>query len=156
MADKPAPLLDPGTLTHMAVVVRDIEAASKAYAAMFGVDVPESLMTEPEAQAQTQYRGKKTPARAKLAFLKFGETTVELIEPVGGPSTWKAFLDTQGQGVHHLAFAVKGMDDQIKRLEANGLRLIQRGQWTDGSGGQYAYLDAVEKTGVMIELLENF
>ena len=148
--------LDYKKFTHVAIVVDDIEKASKAYSDLFGVEVPDSFMTEPWEKANTQYLGKDTKAKAKLAFFKIDTLAIELIEPVGGPSIWQDSLHGNGPGVHHLAFEVKDIDAKIRLLESNGMKLLQQGQWTDGNGGRYAYLDDGRNTGLMFELLENF
>ena len=70
---------------------------------------------------------------------------------MGGPSAWQEFLETQGEGVHHIAFQISGMDEQIACLEAKGLPLLQRGDFT---GGRYAYMDSASPLGVILELLE--
>ena len=141
---------------HIGIVVGDVERASKAYAALFGVEEPKWFITEPEEKAQTRYKGKPTKARAKLSFMKIDGKTIELIEPVGTASTWWEFLDSKGGGVHHIAFDVKGIDKQIKAFEKNGMPLIQQGRWTDNNGGRYAYMDTTQQLGVMVELLESF
>jgi 4-hydroxyphenylpyruvate dioxygenase-like putative hemolysin len=82
-----------------------------------------------------------------------GQVTIELIEPVGGPSTWQEFLDKHGEGVHHLAFMVKGTDQVVAVLEGQGIPMVQQGDYT---GGRYTYLDGESKLGVVLELLENF
>ena len=68
----------------------------------------------------------------------------ELIEPVGGPSTWKEHLDTKGEGVHHIAFRIKGMVEQVAMLEKKGMPAVQRGDFT---GGRYAYIDSAPQLG---------
>jgi methylmalonyl-CoA epimerase len=140
-------------ITQIGVVVKDIEKSSRAYAELLGVDVPEWELTDPVEKSHTEYHGKPSKAQAKLAFFQVGNTVIELIEPVGGPSTWQEFLDTKGEGVHHIAFEVKGMEKRIAGLKAIGIPLIQRGDYT---GGCYGYLDGGPKLGVILELLENF
>jgi methylmalonyl-CoA/ethylmalonyl-CoA epimerase len=135
---------------HIAVVVRDIEKSAHAYADLFGVDVPAASLTDPLEKTNIQYNGKPTSGRAKLAFLRLENITVELIEPVGGPSAWQEFLQRKGEGVHHIAFRVKGMDEDIARLERKGGKMIQRGDFT---GGSYSYVDLTKQLGVIVELL---
>jgi methylmalonyl-CoA/ethylmalonyl-CoA epimerase len=143
--------------TQIGLVVEDVEKAARAYSQFFGLDTLPIHMTEPQEQAKTMYHGRPTPARAKMAFIALEDITIELIEPIDGPSTWRDFLDKNSPGgVHHIAFEVKGLDEQIKLLEQNGAALIQRGQWTGGNGGRYAYLDTVPGLAVTIELLEIF
>jgi catechol 2,3-dioxygenase-like lactoylglutathione lyase family enzyme len=127
------------TVTQIGLVVRDIEKSRQAYADVFAVPVPPVILTDGLEQAHTQYRGQPSEAQAKLCFFKFGQVSLELIEPVGGPSTWREFLDAHGEGVHHIAFEIKGMDDKIVYLGGKGVPLIQRGDYT---GGRYAYTEA--------------
>lgn len=73
---------------QIGLVVRDIERSAKAYVDLFGVEVPDWFLTDPQEKAHTHYRGQSTQGRAKLAFFQLGSISLELIEPVGGPSTW--------------------------------------------------------------------
>jgi 4-hydroxyphenylpyruvate dioxygenase-like putative hemolysin len=101
-------------------------------------------------KAHTEYRGKPTPARAKLAFFPFGKIAFELIEPIGGPSTWKEALDKHGEGVHHVAFRVDDMDRALAALNKKGFETIQTGDFT---GGRYAYVDTTRALRTVVELL---
>jgi len=139
-------------VVQIGLIVRDIEITAQSYAALLGVDVPEWSLTGSVEEAHTRYRGEPTEARAKLAFFRLGNLQIELIEPVGGPSTWREFLDAHGEGVHHIAFTVDGMQGQVAALDAHGMPLVQRGDYT---GGRYAYIDSSEQLKVILELLEN-
>jgi hypothetical protein len=139
-------------VVQIGLVVRDVEETAQAYAALFGLDAPGWSLTDPEPVAHTRYRGEATEARAKLAFLDLGSVSLELIEPVGGPSTWREFLDAHGEGVHHIAFVIDGMAEQTALLEERGMPLVQRGEYT---GGRYAYIDSTAQLKVILELLEN-
>ncbi|MBC7235108.1 MAG: VOC family protein [Chloroflexi bacterium] len=147
-------LLGSNVLVQVAIVVRDIEEKAKAWAKVLGVSVPRVSVTAPEMESHIRYRGKPTEARAKLAFFDLGEQVrLELIEPMGAPSTWQEFLEKHGEGLHHIAFRVKGMDEVLARLEAHDMKAVQRGDYT---GGRYAYVDAESFLGCILELLENF
>ena len=98
------------TITQVGIIVKDIEKTAKDYAAFFGVSVPDIIITDSVDKAHTRYRGNSTEARAKLAFFNMGSLQLELIEPDAHPSTWREFLDTNGEGVHHIAFNLKGMN----------------------------------------------
>ncbi len=152
MATTRAEALGSNVMCQVGLIVRDIEKSAKAYADLFGMEVPAWSLTDPEEKAHTRYCGQPTQARAKLAFFDMGSLSLELIQPVGGPSTWQEFLDAHGEGVHHIAFQIKGMDGQIALLEGKGMPLVQRGEYT---GGRYAYIDSVPQLAVVLELLEN-
>ena len=140
------------TVTQVAIIVRDIEAKSRAWAQVLGLPVPAVIVTDPVDLAQTEYRGQPSSARAKLAFFQLGQVSLELIEPIGGPSTWQEHLDAHGESLHHIAFQIQGMRDKLAYLDANGIPLVQRGEY---KGGRYAYADGTKELGTVLELLEN-
>lgn len=137
---------------QVGIIVQDIEAKARAWSQVLGLPMPAIIVTDPVEQAQTEYRGQPTPARARLAFFRLGQVAVELIEPLGSPSTWRDQLDAHGESVHHIAFAVQGMKERLAYLAANGLPLIQKGEYT---GGRYAYVEGAATLGVILELLEH-
>lgn len=145
-----APKIGDNVVVHIALVVPDIERAARAYAELLGVPTPRVSLTDTAEKTNIRFRGKPTGARAKLAFLRAENIAIELIEPVGGPSTWREFLDRHGAGVHHIAFKVKGMTEHVARLEKKGGRLLQSG---DFAGGSYAYVDLTAQLGLIVELL---
>jgi methylmalonyl-CoA/ethylmalonyl-CoA epimerase len=140
------------TIAQVGIIVQDIESHARAWADILGLPMPEIQLTGTVDVAETKYEGRPTPARAKLAFFHLGQVDVELIEPIGEPSTWKDQLDRHGDSLHHIAFHIKGMKEKLAYLDSKGVRLIQRGEYT---GGRYAYVDSVAQLGTILELLEN-
>jgi len=139
-------------ITQVGVIVRDIEAAIDRYCAILSMERPEVIVTDEVDKARTTYNGQPSPARAKLAFFHLGQVDIELIEPIGGPSTWQAFLDEHGEGVHHLAFWVKDTDGAVRFLGQHNVPLEQQGYF---EGGMYTYLDSSAALGVRLELLQH-
>jgi hypothetical protein len=140
-------------ICQVGLVVRDIKEKKKAYAELFSLPEPEVQVTDPLEVARTRYKGEPTTARAKLAFFDMGQVSLELIEPLGGPSTWQAYLDEHGEGVHHIAFIIKDTDQVVASLGQVGIGVLQQGHYT---GGMYTYVDSEPALGVILELLENF
>ena len=138
---------------QVGLIVRDIEKSAEAYSQVFGISKPPVIITDKPEIAKTEYRGEPTNAQAKLAFFQMGQVSLELIEPIGGPSTWKDFLDEKGEGVHHIAFTIQGTGEVVAYLEEKGINVIQQGHYT---GGMYTYVDSESALGVILELLENF
>ena len=142
---------------QVAIIVRDIEATKNKFAAFFGVQPPETIPAGDYSIMQTIYMGNPAPkAGCKLAFFNAGpNVSLELIEPNGEQSTWQDFLDTNGEGIHHIGFRVSGMDKNVAACEQLGMICTQRGKYADGSG-EYAYLDATADLKCFIELLESY
>lgn len=144
--------LENTTVAQIAIVVHDIEEACKRWAQILGQPVPNVIITQPGNEVNMTYRGQPSNAQAKLAFFNLGQVQLELIEPVGEPSTWKEALDKNGESVHHIAFWTEDMQASADFLKQHGIPLVQRG---DMRKGQYAYFDAQQQLGVQIELLER-
>lgn len=149
-------ILERGKFAQVGFIVKDIEEARVKFAALFGCEVPPANPCGNEI-AGTVYKGQPAPnAKSKLAFFDLVPgVQLELIEPNEEPSTWREYLDKNGEGIHHIAFHVEGMDEVIKGCEAEGMTLVQRGKYDDGSG-QYAYMDGCKDFKCVIELLESF
>jgi len=147
---------DPGmkAVTQVAIVCRDIEATSRRWASVLGVAPPRILTIKPGNEAKLVYRGHPSNGRAKLAFLNLGQVTLELIQPVGNDTAWKEFLDTHGEGVHHVAFQVADPDKTIKEFQAVGMPVQHQGRFDDDSGS-YVYIDSAKALGVTLELLHT-
>ena len=140
------------TLVHVGIVVSDIEAKVREWADLLGLPKPRITVTDRVDVAHTEYRGKATQARARIASFRLGQAAVELIEPLGGPSAWKDQLDRHGDSLHHIAFRVEGMEDRVAFLESKGIPLVQSGDFT---GGRYVYVDGASLLGTALELMER-
>lgn len=139
-------------VTQIGLVVHDIEKASEKWAAILGFDeVPQPIITDEFEKANTHFEGNPSEAQAKLAFFRLENITIELIEPIGKKSTWYEHLKKYGEGFHHIAFSVDGMDENVKYLEKKNGKLVQSGDFT---GGSYSYVDLPE-VGLIFELLTS-
>jgi methylmalonyl-CoA epimerase len=146
------PMIVSKNITQVAIVVQDIDKARNAWAQMLGMEVPDVIVAESHPSRPTLYQGEPSDAKAKLAFIAMDNIQLELIQPLGGKSTWQDFLDTHGEGIHHIAFGVKSIDEVSKNLASLGNKTVQLGGWDRGA---YNYIDASGNLGCMLELLEN-
>jgi methylmalonyl-CoA/ethylmalonyl-CoA epimerase len=148
-----SPIIEDKTVAQVAILVKDIEESGKLWADVLGVDPPKAAVSTSHPDRPTTFHGEVTHAEAKLAFIKMGNIELELIEPMGEGSTWQEFLDTHGEGIHHIAFWVKDIEGISKKLSLKGIPTVQTGGWDTGG---YSYLDARETLGCIVELLESF
>ncbi len=109
--------LGSATVAQIGIVVRDIESRARAWANLLGLPMPAILATDPVDRARTEYHGAPSAARAKLAFFHLGQVDVELIEPVGGPRTWRDQLDRHGESIHHLSHPGHGRAARVPRRQ---------------------------------------
>lgn len=144
--------LDPGLrkLAQVAFVCRDIDATAQRWADLLGVPKPAILTTAPGSTCAMQVHGQPSDAQAKLAFFDLGGVQLELIQPLGGSSSWQEGLDRHGESFHHLGFWVENATQASARLNAAGHPDIHSGTFT---GGGYIYHDASASLGATLELL---
>ncbi len=136
---------------QVGLIVKDIEATAQRYSDVLGVPKPPIQTT----LGGSTYKGQLSDATAKLAFMDFGQITIELIQPDEKPSVWRDFLDTRGEGAQHIAFQIADTKKVVAHFAENGIAVAQQGLYSDKSG-MYTYMASDEALGTTIELLESF
>lgn len=88
------------------------------------------------------------------AVFKVGEgMEIDLMEPTGPNSTVAKFLESRGEGLHHIALEVDDVNEELKAMEKKGFRLIDE-EGRDGVAGQIGFLHPKSVNGVLVELLQ--
>ncbi len=131
--------LRPENLCQIAIVVRDVEKTAEAYAELFGVPIPEFAYVPTEDIAHTRFRGMPSFTRAKIAVFRLGQVMLEITQPDMEPSSWKEFLETHGEGVHHIAFMTNDRDSVVEYFEKKDIPVRHYGEYP---GGNYTIFDS--------------
>jgi catechol 2,3-dioxygenase-like lactoylglutathione lyase family enzyme len=148
------PLLGNRYINQLAFVVNDIESANEAFTKLLGIKKVEPFLTGDSTISKVVFKGEPTNSRSKLAFLNTPTVQFELIEPDHNPGTMREFLDTVGEGIHHIAFDVDSIQKRLPEAEKNGYPVLQTGEFTS-SDGRYVYVDTIEDYKTLVELLES-
>lgn len=141
-------LLD-APLTHVGIVVSDVEQAAKKYAQLLGVPVP-PIHSLTDVKFPRDYRGDRK-AYPKVATFALNNVTVELLQPQGGASPWRERLEKSGPGLDHIAFGVARSAGHLRHLQDAGGALRVGG----AAGGPVTSLDFTRQLGFNIELQET-
>jgi methylmalonyl-CoA/ethylmalonyl-CoA epimerase len=91
----------------------------------------------------------------RTAFFRVGDSKIELLEPMNEESGVAKFIEKRGEGIHHLAFAVKNIEEALAEAEADGVRLIDKTPRAGAEGLTIAFLHPKSTMGVLTELCEN-
>jgi methylmalonyl-CoA/ethylmalonyl-CoA epimerase len=89
--------------------------------------------------------------KVKTAFFKVGDTKIELLESTDPEGPIGKFIEKKGQGVHHIAFAVDGVDDSLKAVEEKGVQLIDKVARKGAEGLNIGFLHPKSTLGVLTE-----
>jgi len=93
--------------------------------------------------------------KVKTAFFMVGETKIELLEATSDDSPVAKFIEKKGEGIHHLAFALNGLNSILPELESKGIQLIDKQPRKGAEEMNIAFLHPKSTFGVLIELCEK-
>jgi len=127
-------------MDHVGLVVQDMEAALHTYCDLLGFRLLQRLTIAEQL--------------VEAAFLDGGNGTVELIAPTDTASGTARFLQSRGEGVHHVCFEVEDIIASLAELAAQGVRLIDE-KPRQGVHGLVAFVHPKATNGMMIELLQR-
>ncbi|WP_254545995.1 VOC family protein [Halomarina pelagica] len=141
-------------ISQVAFVVEDVEDGMDRFGAVLGVGPWQLYRFEPPALHDTTYRGEERDYSMILALATVGDTMIELIEPLTGPSIYTEHLEEHGEGLHHVAcFAFEDAPSVVEEFEEAGMPVLQSGVYEETP---YWYFDTAERlNGVIFETADN-
>jgi methylmalonyl-CoA epimerase len=126
---------------HVAIVVKNLDEALELYDNLFGIK-PSKIEMIPQ-------QGVKA---ALLPMAEGGE--IELLEPIDAQSGIAKFLESRGEGIHHICFEVDNVDNELCTLADKGAQLIDK-EGRLGLAGKVGFIHPKSTKGVLIELAQK-
>ncbi|PKP20874.1 MAG: methylmalonyl-CoA epimerase [Bacteroidetes bacterium HGW-Bacteroidetes-21] len=133
--------MDISHIEHIGIAVRKLEEAIPYYEKVLGL----KCYSVEEVADQ----------KVKTAFFKVGQTKIELLESTDAEGPIGKFLEKKGEGVHHIAFAVKGIEGAITEMESQGVQMIDKAPRKGAEGLHIAFLHPKSTGGVLTEICED-
>ena len=133
--------MKPTHIEHIGIAVENLEEAIAFYEKVFGL----------ECYSIEEVKDQKV----RTAFFKVGDTKIELLETTSADGPIGKFIEKKGQGVHHIAFAVDGLVNNLKELKEKEVRLIDEKPRKGAEGLDIAFLHPKSTFGVLTELCEK-
>jgi LAO/AO transport system kinase len=130
--------LDHLRLDHLGVAVKSIAGARGFYEAL-------GLVASHEETVEYE--------KVKTAMFPLGESRIELLEATEEDSTIGRFLAKRGEGLHHVAVHVDGIDAMFANLTARGVRLVSDAVRVGAGGHRYFFVHPSSSGGVLLEIV---
>ena len=127
-------------IAHLGIAIKDLDAGKKLYGANLG------LALKGDEVVETQ--------KVKVSFIQVGESNLELLLPTADDSPVAKFLETKGEGFHHLALEVEDLAGALEELKAAGVRLIDEKPREGAHGALVAFIHPKATFGLLLELCQ--
>lgn len=127
-------------INHIGIAVKNLESSIPLYRDQLGMNF------EGTEEVIEQ--------KVRVAFLKIGESRIELLEPTSPDSPVAKFLEKNGEGIHHLAYEVEDIDAALADLKQKGVRLIDEKPRSGAHGSLIAFLHPKATGGVLTEICQ--
>jgi methylmalonyl-CoA/ethylmalonyl-CoA epimerase len=128
-------------IEHIGIAVKNLEISNQLFAKIFNT---------------THYKIEEVASEGvKTSFFKTGENKIELLEATNPESPIAKFLDKKGEGIHHIAFAVKDIKAEMQRLKAEGCLLLNEEPKLGADNKLVCFIHPKSSNGVLIELCQD-
>lgn len=128
-------------IEHIGIAVKDLENSNTLFASLFG---------------KAHYKTESVESEGVLtSFFECGPNKIELLQATTKDSPIAKFIEKKGEGIHHIAFAVDDIEAEIKRLKAEGFKMIHKKPKKGADNKLIAFLHPKYSNGVLIELCQD-
>lgn len=128
-------------IEHLGIAVKDLGKANELFTKLLGLPPYKSETVESEG--------------VTTSFFKVGENKIELLEASSSDSPIAKFIEKKGEGIHHIAFDVENIYEEIERLKSEGFQMINESPKIGADNKLIAFLHPKGSNGVLVELCQE-
>jgi len=128
-------------IEHIGIAVKDLSKSKKLYESLLGQKSYKSEVVESEG--------------VTTLFFQIGESKIELLQAANQDSPIAKYIQKHGEGIHHLAFEVENIEEEIERLQSEGFELIHQIPKAGADNKLIAFLHPKSSGGVLVELCQE-
>lgn len=126
---------------HIGIAVKNLDETIKFYTDVLGLEVQGTEVVEEQ--------------KVKVAFLPIGDTEVELLESTTDDGPIARFIEKNGEGMQHIAFAVENIEEAIAEMKEKGMRMIDETPRYGAGGAKIAFVHPKSSNRVLVELTQR-
>ena len=128
-------------IEHLGIAVKNLDDAEKVYEALLGVP---------------SYKREEVASENVItSFFKVGKNKIELLASTNPQGVIAKYIEKKGEGIHHVAFAVKNIKKEMKRLKAEGFILLNEEPKRGADNKWVCFIHPKTTNGVLVELCQS-
>ena len=128
-------------IEHIGIAVKNLDESNALFKKLFGA---------------AHYKVEKVESEAvSTSFFMLGDTKIELLEASGENSAIAKFIEKKGEGIHHIAYEVDNIDEEMARLKSEGFDLIHQQPKDGADNKRICFLHPKSTNGVLVELCQE-
>jgi len=128
-------------IEHIGIAVKNIEQSNALFAKLFG---------------KAHYKVESVESEGvNTSFFMLGETKVELLEASSETSAIARFIEKKGEGIHHIAYEVDNIEEEMKRLKTEGFEILNSSPKEGADNKRICFLHPKSTNGVLVELCQE-
>jgi 4-hydroxyphenylpyruvate dioxygenase-like putative hemolysin len=138
-------------LHHVGVVYKDFSTIVEKLKILFGMS--EVFTMDTSTEVNTYIKELTKPLRVKIGFARFGDTMIELFQPLDKNSSYAEFLEKNPEGgIHHIGYMVENIEEEAKKWDSMGFERIYTGALPTNS---FIYYDTRDVFGYISEIMDD-
>ncbi|AZB32017.1 MULTISPECIES: methylmalonyl-CoA epimerase [Chryseobacterium] len=128
-------------LEHIGIAVKSLGVSDELFTKLLGKESYKKETVEREGVV--------------TSFYETGESKIELLEASNPESPISKFIDKKGEGIHHLAFGVENILNEVERLKKEGFQFISEEPKEGADNKLVVFLHPKSTNGVLVELCQE-
>lgn len=128
-------------IEHIGIAVKDLQKSNELFSKLFGKD---------------HYKIEKVESEhVSTSFFMLGDTKIELLEASSPDSAIAKFIEKKGEGIHHIAYAVDDVVEEMQRLENEGFEILNKEPKKGADNKLICFLHPKSTNGILVELCQE-
>ncbi|RYD80164.1 MAG: methylmalonyl-CoA epimerase [Sphingobacteriales bacterium] len=128
-------------IEHIGIAVKDLESANNMFSQLAEIGLLKMESVESEG--------------VKVSFFQVGETKIEFLQATNPESPIAKFIEKNGEGIHHIAFDVENVGEELEKLQEKGFKLIHAKPKEGADNKLIAFLHPQSTHRVLVELCQE-
>ncbi|HEY3876774.1 MAG TPA: methylmalonyl-CoA epimerase [Candidatus Kapabacteria bacterium] len=128
-------------ISHIGIAVRNLDSAEELFAKLLGTS--------------NVHHEEVTDQKVRIASFDVGDARIELTEPTAEDSPISKFLEKRGEGIHHVAFEVENVSEELVRVKQDGFQLLDEKPRLGSHNMLIAFLHPKSTNGVLVEFCQQ-